>query len=234
MPSTEPVTIAAEVLTCREVHELPGDWDAAGLRRLLTGLEVDTDGAAESDLADLALMALGDLEHREAGVAVLRAVFADSMPTGVRASLAADLEEDRPWEDFADITRQAGIFTAVVLLQRAFPKLFGKPDATRVKVAFTAPTPAEAAALAAAPPAVILRALAPGLGSRSIVTRIYADGLRQDPFPEAENILWRHVLRVDPVEPRRVLAEFYGAQSFLGPLADADPWQAAVKLRPAS
>ena len=231
MPQSDLTTITGEVLSCREVHELPGQWQPESLRALLAQLEIDFEGASDADLLDLVLMGLGDLEPDEAGVAVLQAVFGDSMGSGVRRNLASDLEEDRPWEDFADLSRQAGIFTTTVLLQKAFPRNFGKPDATRAEVAFGLPAPEDAAILVKAPAAVILRALAPGLGTRSIVSRIYAEGLRGGGFPEAEHILWQREMRIDPRDPRRVLGVFHGAQSFLGALDDADAWQAQVKLR---
>lgn len=230
VPQNETTTIEGDVLGYREIHELPGDWGPEPLLRLLADLEVDPEGTAEADLPDLALMALGDLESDEAAAAVLRIVFGETMGAGVRTNLAADLEDDRPWENFADLARQKGIFTACVLLQRAFPRQYGKPDAAWAEVSFRAPTEAAAIHLAAAPAAVILRALTPGFGSRSIVARLYDAGLSGGPFPEAEQILWRREVRVDPDDPCRVLAEIYGAQSFLGALDEATSWQANVKL----
>ena len=230
MPQTEPTTLAAEVIACEVVHELPGDWDAAALQRLLADREVEAEGATGADLLDLVLMALGDLEPHAAGVAVLHAVFGEDMPAGVRANLASDLDGDRPWENFADVSRQAGIFSAVVLLQKAFPRLYGKPDATRAKVAFQAPTAAEAELLASAPAATILRALGPGVGPRSILNRLYGESLLAEEFPEAEHILWRGSLRIDDADPRRVVAEVHGAESFFGTLRDAASWQASVPL----
>jgi len=228
LPHSEPISLEAEVLNYREIHELPGDWGPEALLRLLTDLEVDVQGVDEGDLLDLALMALGDLEPDDAGVAVLGVVFGEGMSAGLRGNLAADLEGDRPWEEFADLSRQAGIFSATVLLQKALPRLFGKPDASWAEVAFRASSAAEAAIFLKAPAATTLRALGPGFGPRSIVTRLYAEGMRGGPFPEAEQILWRRTLKADPGDPRRVLAEVYGAQSFLGALEEAAPWQVKV------
>jgi hypothetical protein len=228
----ETASLTAEVIACEEIHELPGDWNAATLRALLAGLEFEAADVADTDLMDLALMALGDLDPHVAGMAVLEAVFADTMASGVRANLSSDLDGERPWENVADLSHQAGIFTATVLLQRAFPRSYGKPVATRVEVAFAAAQEPDAALLQKAPPAVLLRALAPGLGERSIVNRLYEESLREGPFPEAAHILWRRNLCPDPADPRRVLAEFFGAQSILGSLAGAAPWQVKVALEP--
>ena len=230
MPHDELTRLKVEVLSSREIHALPGDWDPSALRRLLADLDVDPEAATEAELLDLALMALGDLEPDDAGAAVLRAVFGDELKAGQRASIAADLEEDRPWEDHADLSKQAGIFTATVLLQQALPRRFGVPDAARVEVAFRAPNAGDAAELLRAAPPVILRALAPGLGPRAIVNRLYEEGVGGAAFPEAATILWRCDRRPDPADPCRVIAEIHGAQSFLGPLAAAEPWECRVDL----
>jgi hypothetical protein len=232
MPNSDLTLLTAEVVTCREVHDLPGDWPPSALSELLEALEIEADGAGDADVSELVLMALGDLEPHEAGEAVLKQVFGAGMSAGVRSNLAGDLENERPWEEFADLARQRGIFTAVALLQKALPRRYGKPDAMRAVVAFTAPTPPEAALLARAEPAVILRALAPGLGPRSIVTRLYAEGLRGGAFPEAAHILWHRALTADAAEPRRVVADICGAHSFFAALDDAPPWEARVVLRP--
>ena len=232
MPRDETTTVDAEVLNCREVHALPGDWGPGQLRGLLADLDIDAGDAAEADLAELALMALGDLEPNQAGAAVLGAVFGDAMAPGVRANLAADLDGERPWEQLSDLSRQYGVFTATVLLQRAFPRHYGKPDAVQAEVALTAPTAESAALLAAAPAAVVLRALAPGLGPRSLVVRLYGDGLGGGGFPEADHILWRCVLRPDGDDPRRVVADVCGAHAFLRPLGETASWRVDVDLAP--
>jgi len=232
MPHKDQLHLEAEVLTCREIHELPGDWAPDVLQSLLTDLEIDTTGVAGADLLDLVQMAVGELEPQEAGVAVLRTVFGDRMSAGVRANLASDLQEDRPWEEFADLSFQAGIFTATVLLQKSLPKLYGLPDATRAEVAFTAPTPQDAKLVSNLSSGQLVRALAPGLGDRSIVTRLYEEGLASGPFPEAEHILWQRHLREDPHDPRRMVLTVIGAHSFLAGLKDANPWQAEIDLDP--
>ena len=232
MPRDDTTPVDAEILTCRQVHALPDDWGSGELRRLLADLGIDAGDAAEADLAELALMALGDLEPNQAGAAVLGAVFGDAMAPGVRANLAADLGGERPWEQLSDLSRQAGVFTATVLLQRAFPRRFGKPDAVRAEVALTVPTQESAALLVAAPAAVVLRALAPGLGPNSLVVRLYGEGLGGGDFPEAAHILWRGALRPDSDDPRRVVADVCGAQAFLGSLGEVASWRTGVVLVP--
>ena len=218
----------AELVDSREVHELPDDWPPEALRALLEALEVDHADVADGDLWDLALMALGDLEPDDAAEVVLAQVFGGAMASGVRQNLISDLEGDRPWEEFADLSKQAGIFTAVVMLQRAFPTRFGKPDAVRVRVRI-APADADAArALRHADRALLLRILAPALGPRSVVTRLFDTALRGGPFPEADHILWR-LAREDEPDGAAVFT-LHAALSFLESLEEAGAWEAAVPL----
>ena len=157
MPHSDHVILEAEVLTYREIHELPGDWTPDVLRSLLADLEVEVDTVPEADLLDLAMMAVVDLDPQDAGVAVLRTVFGDRMSAGIRANLAS------------------------------------------------------------------------GLGTRSLVTRLYEEGLRSDPFPEAEHILWRREVHEDMDDPRRVTVTVIRSHSFLAGLKDAQPWQAMIE-----
>lgn len=234
MPHKDKLLLEAEVLSCSEIHELQGYWAPEALRSLLADLEFETDDVPESDLLDLVLMALSDLEPHEAGVAVLKTVFGDRMSKGVRANLASDLQEDRPWEEFADLSFQAGIFTATVLLQKSLPKMYGIPDATRAECALRVTTAKDAKLVVNLPNDQLLRALAPGLGARSIVTRLFEDGLRGGPFPEAEHIIWRRNFREDPDDPCRVIWTITGAHSFLAGLKDASPWEVEIDRTPAA
>ena len=114
------------------------------------------------------------------------------MRAGVRQNLVHELEEDRPWEEFSDLSSQAGIFDAVVLLQEAFPTRFGKPDAVTLRARIEALHTEGRAWLVHSPamPALLLRILAGGLEERAILRRLFETALRSDHFPEAAAILW--------------------------------------------
>jgi hypothetical protein len=112
----------------QEIHSLSDTWNLPELRALLEEAEFD-DAVADADVEDMTLMALQDLGMREASDLVLRSVFGARMSSGVRQNLISELEEDRPWEQFADVEKQADIFRAVILLQKSVPNAFGTPDA---------------------------------------------------------------------------------------------------------
>lgn len=179
------------ITSVQEVHTLPGIWTNEALRELLAMAEMDDIGQVDdSELPDMAAMALQDLEEQEAGELVLEAVFGDTMRSGVRQNLVDDLQQDRPWEEFANVEQQRGIFVAMVLLQNAFPNRYANPDALRVELTIRASSEAGAAAMAACEPAWLVRLLACGMEESDVLNRLYEEEIRSGPFPDAKGMIW--------------------------------------------
>jgi hypothetical protein len=113
-----------------EIHEFPDSWPISKLREVLALSEYETE-VSDDELAEVVLMLLEDQGPRLGAEVVLEAVFGDQMSAGVRQNIADDLQEDEPWAQHATVAQQAGIFAAVVLLQRAMPKFFDHPEAVQ-------------------------------------------------------------------------------------------------------
>lgn len=187
MPSSFQVTI----LSVSEVHTLTGAWDNDSLRRLLKLAEFDGLGdIADGDLLEMSLMVLQDLGNQKAGELVLETVFGDSMRPGVRQNLVDDLQENEPWNDFAEVSQQRGIFVAVCLLHKAFPTRYGTPDALELRVRIQAPTSSGVAALEAPRADWLIRLLARGMSEHAIVHRLYGDELKSGEFRDAPGLIW--------------------------------------------
>ncbi len=212
-----------------EIHSLPDSWPTAALRDVLRLADFD-DAVADDDVAEMAVMALQDLPPREASELVLEVLFGDAMSAGVRQNLSDDLGDDRPWEHYAGVSRQAGIFEAVVLLQRAFPRSFGVPDALRLRVEVQAKGEDGCAWLRSGPrPALLLRLFASGMEGGAILRRLYESELAGDRFPDANGILWRidEVERSEVLQPTTCVYDVYSSCQWLAPLEGHEPWQAA-------
>lgn len=212
----------ARLLDWAEIHELPDGWPAPRLLSLLARLEVE--GVSEADAPDMSLMALQDLEPDDAAEVVLEEVFGESMRAGVRQNLAHDLREERPWEEFADVAHQAGIFNAVVLLQRAFPRDHDKPDAVSITVRVTTDSEKGRGWLQAPvpDPALLMRILAGGMDDRAVLRRLFGDSLGGSSFAEARGIAWK----VLPREGAPPAFEFtlISSHQWFDPLRDAESW----------
>lgn len=173
---------------------MPDTWLDADYRALLAQLEVDAvEDIGSSDLIDMVLMALQDLEPDNAADAVLAYKLKGDVSRGVRRNIIDDLlEQKRPWEDSADIRLHARIFAAAVLLHPAWPKIFTRPDIIELVLRIQ-PRTAEAGKLLAQPPqaAFVARMLADAMDDHSILERLFDEQLASDRFAEAEAIVWR-------------------------------------------
>ena len=211
-------------LDWEQIHELPDGWPVAKLIELLARLEVD--GVAESDAMEMVLLALQDLEPDEAADRVLETVFGESMRPGVRQGLVHDLRGERPWVNSAEISRQAGIFNAVVLLQRAFPRDYGKPDAASIQIRVETASATGGAWLDAEhpDPALLLRILAAGMDDSAVLRRLFQEALAGSSFAEAGAILW-HVSRRPAAAPAREF-QLISSDEWLAPLREIESWPA--------
>lgn len=216
-----------EIHEMEEVHVLPGMWLPEQLREVLVLAEYD-DPVDEAELLDMTLLVLQDFEEQAAGEIVLQAVFGDSMSPGVRENLVDDLRDDRPWEQFSRVNQQKGVFQAVVLLQSAFPRRYGVPDALRIRLKVAA-TDAQTSRWLTNGPAVLLllRLLASAMDDDAVLMRLYGEEMQVKGFPHAEAILWS----VQTVESSTAgqeavyVCDIYAAHQWLSPLAEVQNWQ---------
>lgn len=220
------------ILDWTEIHQLPGSWPAERLRQVLEQAEFD-DPVDDADLLDMAIMVLQDLDVQEAGELVLNVVFGDRMSAGVRQNQVDDLEDDRPWEQFASVALQSGIFEAMVLLQQVFPNRYGIPDAVRLRLGVEALDKSAAGIVedslnfsTAERASLLLRLLASGMPDEAVLNRLYSDELRSESFAEAEHILWiAEPLTGESADEKQICFEIYSSWQWLAPLEDLEVWE---------
>lgn len=214
----------ARMLEMNEVHELPDSWPLERLRALLSTLDVED--VSDDEAMEMTVMALQELDVDDASDLVLASVFGDDMRPGVRQNLVPDLREDRPWEEFAEISQQRGIFESVVLLQRAYPRDFGKPDAVSLSLEVeTGSNSARAWLDTAVPdPGLLLRILASGMDEHAVLKRLFEEPLAADRFPEAGAIIWYARRRESPA-PGFVF-EIVSSHQWFDALEDAERFSA--------
>ncbi len=211
-----------------EIHALPDSWPEAKLREVLVLADYDEDVSAD-ELSDIVLMLLQDMKPRLASELVLQAVFGAKMSAGVRQNIAEDLEDDRPWEEYPMVHQQAGLFEAVVLLQRAFPTRFGTPDALRLTIQVKAREAEGSLWLKDEPcPGLLMRLLACGMEEDAVVNRLYEEELNGRQFADAKGMLWAISLVGSSQEGTLVQKDYdiISSLHWLEPLAGHDTWEA--------
>lgn len=224
---------AVSVTALEKVFDMPGSWNEQDYRSLARQLELeDIDDMSGDDLLEMLLMALQDLEARDAADAVLAYKLPKQVKPGVRQNIVQDLlEGQRPWEQAADISLHAPIFRASVLLKKAFPKQFPKPDilclAMQVKALQT-----EANELLANPPeaAFVARMLADAMDENSILERLFDEQLASNSFDAAEGIIWKaDFSQQAPGELTSALLTVYSSDHWLNAMEGVSEFQSNAR-----
>ncbi len=207
-----------------EIRELPGSWPITRLKAVLDILEYD-DPISDDEVIEITQMLLEDLGPRRAAEVVLEVVFGNQMSPGVRQNIADDLQEVEPWAQHATVSQQSGIFTTLVLLQRAMPRFFGEPEAVQFQLQIhTAAPEAQGWLTESVNPGLVIRLLAQGMDPEATLNRLYEDEIKGDWFPNARDILWC-VSKID--------ADHYSIISslhWMAPLEDRSNWAATASI----
>jgi hypothetical protein len=181
------------VSSLQEIHDMPGSWCNEDYRQLLASLEIDDLGeVSPQDLPDITLMALQDLEPEAAADAVLAYKLQNKITKGARQNIVQDfLENQRPWEDVADIRLHRRLFESAVILRKSLPSIFSRPDMMSA-ILYIRVTGTEGMKFLGNPPeaAFVTRMLADAFSENSILERLFTDQLQSRHFPEAEGIIW--------------------------------------------
>jgi len=215
----------------KKIYDLPGSWSEADYRNLLGELEIDGVGdLAGSDLFDVLLMALQDLEPEQAGERVLAYKLRHRVSRGVRDNIVQDLlEGQRAWEENPNLYLHADIFAACLLLHAAFPRVYAEPDMMRLDLHLWAAGSAGKALLAAPPEAAfVTRLLADGMSEKSILERLFDEQLAGRDFPEAEGIVWRAEFSELSADGSEALLTVYSSRHWLQALADVDDFPSSA------
>ena len=181
-----------QLLELKEIHEIPLVWTEEEFRGLLQHVEYDDVQAIPAEeLKDMACLALTDFEAEEAAVIVLEYRLGERLNKGQRQNLAIELQDEKIWEEYADLSLHEALFHVSCMLHWAFPKNFREPDIAALKLSIT-PLTQESRQNSEAPTAGFLtRVLNDGMDEHTLINRLFDESLVANSFPEAEDIIWQ-------------------------------------------
>lgn len=185
-------TYSVQLLELKEVHEIPQVWTSEKFKELLRHLEYEgIDDIPEEELKDMACLALTDFEVEEASILVLEFWLGDRLNKGQRQNLSIELQDEKLWEEYSDLTLHEDLFHISCMLYWAFPKNVREPDIALLKLNII-PKTHESKQNAAAPTADFLtRVLNDGMDEYTLINRLFDESVIANSFPEAEHIIWQ-------------------------------------------
>lgn len=220
------LTFDVLIMELKAVYDIPEIWTADLYRQLLQAAEFEEiDEIEPADLPDMAVMALQDMKPEKAAETAL-AVLASDLSSGVRQNLAHEMKEQRMWEQFGNPEHHAAIFATAVFLNRAFPKIYSRPEIARLIVQITASNPAAAEHLGTPTPTLAARLVAAGMDDHSTLHRLYGPQLADGRFPEAASIIWQVQARNQTASAAEWV--IYGSWYWLRPLQATRSYSATI------
>ena len=190
------LTYKVTINSVKSVSELPNYWTTEKLKQLLENLEFDgITGISDDQLRDYATMVLQDLDCADAARVLIDLTLGNQLSNGKKQNISEEMESDRLWEEYPDLSCHEPIFNAQVLLSQAFPST-QQPEVNLIEATLQPIDTNSASHLKSLsqpnpPEAFIVRCLAAASAVNAILIRLFEDQINGDQFPEAEHIVWQ-------------------------------------------
>ncbi len=221
-------TFTVRVLNFEVLREIEGFRTPQHHAALLDAMDFgDRSGLTDSELAEMCIMSMQDLGAVEAAKLVLKHDFSDRFKAGQITNLAHDMQDEKLWEHYADMSLHERLFNVGSLLHLAFPRTFPEPDAVRVRLEVVATNP-DARTILASPlhESFVVRLLAHGMDGRAMLNRLFDESIEGTSFPEADNIVWTIATQAQNADTTAI--QVISSGLWLDPLRDADTYSSGA------
>ncbi|MBJ7552108.1 hypothetical protein [Marinomonas ostreistagni] len=184
-------TFSVQIDSFRKVNKIQNAWSNADFKTMLTLMDFDeVDSLDDSELRDMCVMSLGDLEPDDGAMIVLTHLF-PTLKRGKIEHMAHDMLQDRSWEEYPDCLFHERFFNAYELLREAYGSKFAKPTGVEMTLTVSAVQAEDLAIFDKSLAPSMVRLLASGLESDALMHRLYEDQIKGTSFPEASGIVWQ-------------------------------------------
>ncbi len=201
----------------KKINKIPNAWSNDDYKALMASMDLE-DGLAEmdsSELREMCMMSLNDLEPHEAANVVLTRLFPDESP-GKIDQISHDMPDDRLWEEFSNCLYHERLFSAYALLREAFNGVFAQPTGAELVFTVTAENSEDMAIFDESLSSSIVRLLASGQGDDALINRLYEDQIQGLQFPQAPGIMWqiKQIADTGKTQQFNLLSSYFWLEQF--------------------
>lgn len=175
-----------------KINKIKNAWSNEDYHALMTIMDFD-DNLEQMDtteLREMCMMSLNDLEPDEAAKVVLTRLFPDESQ-GKIEQLSHDMPDDRLWEEYSDCLYHERLFSAYALLREAFNGVFAQPTGVELTLTVTGQDSEDMLIFDQSPYSAIVRLFASGQSDDALINRLYEEQIQGQQFPEAPGIVWQ-------------------------------------------
>jgi hypothetical protein len=186
------MTFKIENLQNHSSKELLNAWELTDYKNILDRLGF-TEAATlkDSEIEEMTLMAIADLEPTEAAAELLRFSFVDHLNEGQIDQIANEMQDDKIYEEYPKIALHHRMFAINQLLRKAYNGKF--PAGEIVEIQFTIEDDKHKFDTAESiSNEILLKILAPAMPDNSLIKRLFPEELAgEKEFLDADGIVWR-------------------------------------------
>ncbi|MCF7560644.1 hypothetical protein L3X39_08335 [Sabulilitoribacter multivorans] len=151
----------------------------------------DTSDISLNDLKETCLILLSEYEPEEAAEIVLKYIFKNKLNQGQIGNISHEMQDEKMWEEYADLSFHEDFFNATQILYRAYNGKFPHPEAVQFKIKVSTNSIESLSVFKAKSEAALIRLLAKGMPPNTLINRLYQEELKGVEFEEAKDIIWQ-------------------------------------------
>lgn len=175
------------------IEELPNVWNKNNYEELLNIMEYgDTSNLSLEELKEMCLLYISDNEPDEAAKIVLEYIFGERLKKVQIDNISNEMQDEKIWEEYADLSMHEEFFNATQLLHQAFNGKFPHPEAIKFKVKITAIEKSGYDLFDEDTEANLIRLLVQGMEKNTLINRLFDEQIESGNFKEARDIIWQY------------------------------------------
>ncbi|GGX15419.1 hypothetical protein [Aquimarina muelleri] len=214
-----------DLISFKTINELPNNWTANDYTKLLEALDYgDTTNILKEELKDLCLLSLSDNEPEDAALLVLEYIFKEKLNQGQLDNLSHEMQEEKMWEEYADLSMHEDFFNATQILYEAYNGKFPHPEAVNFKVRLTVDNNNDLELFKHNPEALLIKILIKGMPDNTLIKRLFKEQLTKVDFKEAKDILWQ--LKIEETKDKSMVFEVITSSYWFKDLKYVSPFEA--------
>ncbi|MEN3324014.1 hypothetical protein VP395_09770 [Mariniflexile soesokkakense] len=187
-----PALYKVELIKFSTITELPNAWNLEHYKDLLELM--DYDAINEIPLAELketCLILLSENDPTESAEIILKYIFNERLNSGQIENLSNEMQEEKVYEEYADLSFHEELFNATQLLYETYNGKFPYPEAVQFTFKVTANNTEDLKVFASEPESALIRLLVNGMPENTLINRLYHEQLEGNGFEESKNIIWQ-------------------------------------------
>lgn len=181
-----------QIETFNKINKIQNAWSNEDYLALMAIMDLDEglDSMDSTELREMCMMSLNDLEPHEAANVVLTHLFTEESK-GKIEQLSHDMADDRLWEEYSNCLYHEGFFSAYALLREAFNGIFAQPTGVEITFNVNAKQIEDMSIFDTSLYPSVVRLLASGQDEDALINRLFEEQIQGEKFPQAQGIVWR-------------------------------------------